>query len=369
MKALSPLLLLALFSSPALCAPLEGHQAGLGADRFAAGPAVSIAAPVAGDLFGAGGNIDIDAAVGGDAVVAGGNLRIGGAVGQDLYAAGGRVSLNGTVQRNARLAGGRIEIGPRAKISGNVSVGGGEARIAGAIGGYLQVGGGSVFLDGPVAGDVEVGGGSVELGPGARIGGRLRYASREEIRQDGAAQVRGGVERIPLPEAARRTPPAARERAALGFHWIWSAGMIVLAAVLAAAFPGLFAATGAALRTRWGYALLAGFIAFVCIPAASLIALATVIGIPLALVAMALYFALLLAGYAAAGLSAGALALQRWQPARAAQGGWRLLFAALGMLVLCLVAAVPYVGGFIVLVAMLLGMGLLLLQRRPGLAA
>ena len=365
MKNLSLFAGLAFFASIACSAEPGVRERSSGADRFAAGPAVSIAAPVAGDLFVAGGNIDVDGAIGGDAVAAGGNVRLAGPVAQDLYAAGGQVNLSGSVQLNARLAGGRIEIGPRAKIAGNVSIGGGEARVLGAIGGYLEVGAGRIFLDGPIAGDVEVAGGSVELGPNARIGGQLRYASREELKRDASAQVRGGIERIELPQAARESY-VARERAIGGFHWIWSAGMIVLAAVLAAALPACFSGAAAAVRTRWGHSLLAGFIALICIPAAALIALITVIGIPLALLAFALYFALLLAGYATTGICAGELALQVLEPARASRSGWRVLAAALGMLTVSLLAAIPWAGGLVVLAALVLGIGALLVRLKPG---
>lgn len=359
MTRLSLLLLSIISSSLAFSAEPGARERSVGADRFAAGPAVSVSAPVAGDLFLAGCSLDLDAPVGGDAVAAGCNVRLGGQVGQDLYAAGGRVSLNAAVLHNARIAGGSIEIGSRAKIAGNASVAGGEIRIAGPVGGYLQVGGGHVFLDAPVAGDVQVAAGTVELGPGARIGGRLRYASSEELKRDPAAQVQGGIERLPLPAHAPKATPAERERAARGIHWIWSAGLITLAAILAAALPALFTGTATIVRTRWAWSLLVGFIALVCIPVAALIALVTVIGIPLALAAMALYFALLLIGYATTGISLGLLALQRWQPARTS-GGWRFLAAALGMLAVALVASIPYVGALIVLAALLLGIGVLL---------
>jgi hypothetical protein len=354
-----PLLLPAQQASPMR----ETVERGLGADRFVAGGVVTVAKPVAGDLFAAGGNIDVDAAVAGDALVAGGNVRLGAPVGQNLYAAGGRVSVNGTVQRNARLAGGHVEIGPRAKIAGNVSVGGGEARIGGAIGGYLQVGGGRVFIDGPIGGDVEAGSAEIELGPGARISGTLRYASRDELRRDPAAQVLGGIERL-APRAAWPVP-SVRERARHRIAWLWSAGLIVLAAALAAALPGVYSGVAAAVRTHWARSLLVGFIALVCIPVGALLAMLTVIGIPLALAVLALYLALLVVGYASAGVSVGELALQRWQPARASRRGWRVVAAALGMLAISLLGGIPWIGGLVVSAAMLLGIGALLSQLQP----
>ena len=333
----------------------------LGSDHFVAGGTVSIDKSIAGDLVAAGGNIDVSAEVGGDALVAGGNVRLGAAIRQGVYAAGGRISVNGPVQRNVRIAGGTVEIGPEAKISGNVTIGGGEVRVTGAIDGYLQVGGGRVVIDGPVGGNVEVGSGDIELGPNARIGGKLRYASHDALKRDPAAQVQGGIERFSPPDdwLARS---GVHERGGRGAGWVWSIGLMVIAAILVAAFPGVYTRVRASVRERWAFSLLVGFIALVCIPVAALISMFTVIGVPLALAAIALYLVLLLVGYVTAGVSFGTLALARFQPERASRTGWRVAAAALGMLAISLIGRVPWVGSLVVLAAMLLGMGALLLQ-------
>jgi len=345
--------------------PKQSRERSVGADYFAAGANVGLFGPVKGDLFAAGGNLNVDAAVGGDAVIAGGNVRVGATVAQNLYLAGGRVSVGGAVARNARIAGGHVEIEPRARIEGNASVAGGDLRIGAPIGGYLQVAGGHVVIDSAIAGDVEAAGANIELGPNARIGGKLRYASRDELKQDAAARVAGGIERIALPERAREAPEA-RPRVARSLAWIWSAGLVLLAAILAAALPSVYTGTATMLRSRWGWSLLIGFIVLVCTPVAALIAMVTVIGLPLALAALALYFALLLVGYVSTGASIGIAALQRWQPARATHRGWLFLFAALGMLLVCLLAAIPWIGGLFALAALLLGTGLLLQRLRPS---
>jgi len=46
--------------------------------------------------------------------------------------------------------------------------------VHGPIDGYLRVGAGRVLINAAIGGDVEVGAGSLELGPNARITGRLR---------------------------------------------------------------------------------------------------------------------------------------------------------------------------------------------------
>jgi cytoskeletal protein CcmA (bactofilin family) len=328
----------------------------LGADRFAAGGALQLGGQTTGDLVAAGGELDLEGSVGGDALDAGGRLGLRGTVAQDLYAAGGRVWMSGTAGRNARLAGGYVELAPQARIAGNATVAGGELRIRGAIEGYLQVAGGHVVLDGAVRGNVEAAAGELELGPNARIDGTLRYASRGELRRDPAAQVRA-VQRVEM----KRDPEAAAGRAGQAIAWIWTAGLLVLAAVFAAALPGMSAGVAATVRARWGRSLFVGFVALVCIPVAALLAAVTIVGLPLALAMMALYLALVLLGYVACGVSLGTLTLGQ---ARASRAGWRIAAAVAGMLAVSLLARVPQAGVFLVLAALFLGLGALLIQLR-----
>jgi len=331
-------------------------------DYFAAAATVAIDRPVAGDLLAAGGDIDVSADIGGDAVLAGGQVRVGAPVRQGIYATAGRVFINAPVQRNARVAGGKVELGPQAKIAGNASICGGEVVVEGGIGGSLEIGGGHVYVNGPVGGDVYIGGGNIELGPQARIGGQLRYASGKVIEQDPAAEVRGGVLRI-------ETSGAARQHVGRGSGWVWTLGMAIIAAVLVSALPRVFAEVSETARARWALSLLIGFVALAAIPAAALIALITVIGIPLGLVTIALYFALLLVSYVAAGIAAGDLALRQWQQARATQIGARVVAAMLGTLSIGVLGRVPFVGGLVVMAAMFLGAGALLMHMRPPSAA
>jgi hypothetical protein len=337
----------------------------LGADRFVSGCPVSVERPVTGDLIAAGCDVDVLAEVDGDLVVVGGNLRLAAPVKQSLYAAGGKISIESEVRRNVRVGGGRVEIAPNAKIGGNVTIGGGEVEIDGAIGGYLEVGGGSVRINGPVAGDVEVGAGEVELGPDARIEGKLSYESGDEIARDPAAQVRGGLERIEREERWPAWQHASHDRAA-GHGWLWSLGLLAIAAILAAALPYFYLGVAQTARMRWPLSLLIGFVVVVCVPVVAVLAIVTLVGIPLALALIALYFVLLLAGYVSAGIALGELVLQRWGAARAASTGWRIAAAVLAVLVMSLAGRTPFVGSLITLAAVLMGIGALLLQMQPA---
>lgn len=343
----------------------ETVEAAMGGDRFLAGGTVTRTQPVGGDLIAAGGTLELDAPVSGDALAAGGNVRVGGSVSQNLYAAGGRVNIDGAVARNARIAGGKVHIGSGSAITGNLTVAGGTVAIEGTVGGYVQASGGDITIDGPVQGDVAVNGGRLSLGPRAKIGGNLSYRSGEEVVLDPAAVVTGRIERLNAPPAAT----SVSSPHTVSFHggWIWSAGLLVLAALFAAAVPPASMRVSEEARTHPGSALLFGFIALVCIPAAVLILLITVIGIPLAMVVLLAYVILLVVGYVATAVAAGDAAVKRWRPADAERSSWRVLAAVAAMLILTLLGRIPIAGSVVVFFATLLGLGALVMamRRRP----
>jgi hypothetical protein len=340
----------------------ERVERGAGADRFVAGNAVVVAQPVDGDLIAAGGEVDVEQAVGGDAVLAGGRVRLDASAGQNLYAAGGRVEIDATVERNARVAGGSVQLGPRGRIRGNASLAGGRVNVLGAVDGYLQVGAGRVLIDAPVAGDVEAAGRSIELGPNARIAGRLRYRSERDLVRDPKAQVIGGEERLTWPDFKSHERQAREAGRVLS--WLWTAGLMLLGVVLVAGFPRATARVTESARQRLGWSLLVGFLALVAIPPATAIAAFTVIGLPVAVLVLLLYLVLLLVGFVAAGVALGDAVLGRWSAPRFARTSWRAVAAAIGVLVLALLARVPYVGAFVALLALLVGVGAVLMSLR-----
>jgi hypothetical protein len=333
----------------------------LGNDHFAAGRTVNVAQPVAGDLIAAGGKVEVNGNVSGDAVLSGGEVRLHSNVAQGLYTAGGQVWVNGNVGRNARVAGGRVEQGTQSIIDGNLSVGGGKVRLMGQVKGYVQAAGGEVFIDSVVGGDVEARSGQVTLGPNARISGKLRYASREAIKRDPAAQVTGGVEQIaaaggwPVPEYVERGMGRSG-------GWAWTVGLLVVAGVLVSVFPGFYTRVATTWRERFPTSLLLGFALLVCVPVAAVLFFITIIGVPLGLLTLAAYLMLLIVGYVNSGIALGAWAATRWSKAPATGRAWRAGAAMLGVLAVGLLARLPWAGGVVMFLALLAGLGAFGLQ-------
>ena len=348
----------------------------VGSDTFVFGGSVRIDKPVPGDLIAAGGNVDVDAPVAGDAMLAGGNLRVTAKVEHSVLAGGGRLILDAPIGRNLRVGGGQVDVGPMAAIGGNVMVGGGQVSLRGPVKGSVAVGGGRVLIDGPVDGDVVSNAGRLTLGPNARLAGKLSYRSNDELERDPAAQVAGAIEHLSMPgrSAARERERDWGDRAQhAGPSWLWTLGLMAIAALLVATLPVTTQRVAEALRARFGWSLLWGFIALVCIPVAALILLVSIVGIPLALLLLLLYFALLLVGYVGSGIALGHWALARFKADAAARTGWRIAAAMAAVLLLALLGSVPFFGGIVAMLAVLAGMGaiaLLLAPRKavPGVA-
>jgi cytoskeletal protein CcmA (bactofilin family) len=283
-----------------------------------------------------------------------GNVDISQAVQGPLVVIGGNVAVSAPVTGKVKLVGGKVTIASGAVMSSDVSVAGGDVKVDGAIGGTLRAAGGHVWINGPVAGGASIAAGKLDLGPDARIQGTLKFRG-EELRRDPAAQVVGGIEQdFTSSHWHERTP---MERFAHG--WFWTAGLMVLAALIAAALPGPSNRLASELREHPGVTMLLGLVALTTIPVAAVLFMITIIGIPIGVIAILLYVVLLLTGYVWLAVVAGGMLLDRVKPEVAALAGWRAGMAVLAMLVIALLVRVPYVGGLAHLVALVLGVGMI----------
>jgi hypothetical protein len=348
----------------------DAVNAFLGEDYFAAGATVLLQEPVAGDALLAGGRVESHASIGGDATMAGGEVTIHATVGDDLYLAGGRVEVDALVAGNARIAGGRVRIAPETRIEGGAAITGGRVSMAGTVGRYLTLAGGDVTLGGHVGGDVRVYAGELIVQPGTRIDGRLIYRTPRPVKIPADAQIRGGSEHIAASGDSGRDYGVrwwrSENRERIG--WLWLAGLALLGLLLIRVFPGFSARTTAVLTHRPWLGLGVGFAVLVCVPAATLIFFITIIGIPVALIALLLYLAMLVAAYVVGAQYLADRALAAARPAAAARTGWRLAALFVALLALALVGGLPLVGGLARFLVLLLGLGAITLAitRSPS---
>ncbi len=325
-------------------------------DLYIAGGSVTVTATIDGDVAAAGGAVELDGQTSGGALAAGGTLKIGGTIGRTLRAAGGTLSVDSRIGRDAVLAGGTVNVDRAAQIGRDLVVGGGNITISGTVGRNALIGGGDVVIGGTVQGNARVEANRIVLLPSARIGGRLRLAANQPIEVQSGAQISGGIEEIPAPPRQAGLPLTSGLR--LWARVAEGLGLLVLGLVVFAVAPQGASVVASEVGRRFGRSLLTGFILLVVVPIAAALALATVIGIPLSMLALLLYLATLYPGQIFVAGWVGALILRvvgrgitRTPPAYSS--------VVVGTLVLVLLFAIPYGGWAIRLVTILVGFGAL----------
>jgi cytoskeletal protein CcmA (bactofilin family) len=334
-----------------------GHS--IGSDRFAAGRAVNLSGAVGGDAFAAGGRVTVDGPVAGDAFLAGAHVELRGAVDKGLYAAGALVVVSGSVKHNARLVGGTVEVTPAARFGGGLSMAGRTLSMAGTTEGYLQMAGRDATVSGTVGGDVEISAARIEIGPGARIAGKLRYRSDRDPVVATGAEIAGGLERLPGSYRAWTWREGAHHALHGVGRGIWFSGSFVLGVLLLLLAPGYLGQTSRLAAAEWPLCLGVGFAILIAVPVAAVLLLITLIGIPVALLTIALYVVVLLLGHVVGAVAVGDYALGRWAPERAASALWRALAFLGAVVALGLLRGLPLVGGLVALLVFLTGVGAL----------
>ncbi len=327
-------------------------------DVYISGGTVEAVAPVDGDLVVVGGTVTVAGPVTGSVLAAGGTLSFGGSVGRSIRAAGGTLSMTDHVGSDVVVAGGTIVIERTAEIGRDLVAAGGTVRVSGSVKRNALLNGGRIFISGTIQGDADVRANHIVLLPTARVQGRLRYTSEGMAEIDPAAQVTGGVERLTPPPAPRPMFRFDSVLARLVVAVLEALWLLALGFAAVAIAPRWTAGVAERIRRQVGLSLLVGFVLLVVVPVGVVILLATVVMIPASVVAMLLYLATLSPGtiFTAARVGEGIVGVVQRNAARSTSA---YITMTLGVLVLVILFAIPWVGWALRLLAMLIGFGAL----------
>ena len=342
-------------------AQLYAHQAG---------EHVRVTGEIDDDIYLAGGQVDLFATVEGDVVVAGGQLNLEGDVRADVTAAGGDIELRGIVADDARIAGGnirvlanigddlvaaggRIQTGATANIGGSVWISAGDVFIDGEIKQSLHANGGRVIITGRVDGDVELWAEHIEIGSTAVIAGNLHYRSPYPATIAPDARIDGKVSHTPV-----EVPVAPIMAGLLLAAILFLLTLMMTAVVLYLAFPGVAQRCSDSIQNQpwvslgFGLAVLAGG------PLVIILLFSTGIGTLLALLLLAAYLIMLLAGYIAGAYYVADAGLRKLNKGNAGRTG-RITAIIVSLLMLSLVNIIPLIGSLLNWLVLLAGMGAL----------
>jgi hypothetical protein len=242
---------------------------------------------------------------------------------------------------------------PKGETVGSAVILNGPARIYGTVQETLFVLNGHVDVGGTVEQDVVVVNGTLVVHTGAHIGGDVVTQTTPTIQK--GATIDGRERGISTNVDIENLGFASRFVWWLGY----SASTLFLGLLLLLLVPALDTAIVTAWRERAGAAVGWGAAVFFLFPVIAVLFLVTIVGIPLGL-----YMLLGLALVYTVGYVAGAQVLGRLlvRPPRS-----RFLAFLAGWAILRVVALVPVLGGFVFLIASLVGLGALLVAgRRPA---
>ena len=326
-------------------------------DLYVSGSNIIIDGTVNGDIFGVGQTITISGTVNGGVSIAGQTITVNGEIARGARLAGQTVNVNGNIKGDLVAAGAAVNVAGTGKIGGDLILGTGQALIAGAVDGDVIGGVGDLTLSNVVGGDVKLEVDSLTLLSTASIQGNLVYTDESEAKIQPGAQV-GGV-------TTHKLPPVKEKPAAGMGVWGKVIGFLmtlVLGIIIVLLAPRRMKAVTESIRTRPWPSLGWGAVILFATPIAALIVCVTVIGLPLGLIALALYTIAIYLTQLFVGLLIGQLIIGAF---RGVETKAALVGAlALGLAILSLLKLIPYVGFFFGLAAILFGLGAILVSER-----
>ena len=343
-------LLIACFASAAFAAEDDGEHR-FGGDLYRAGSEVRISETDVEDLFAAGETVIVEAGIAESVHAAGRTIRVNGAVGGDLYAAGETVEVHGAVTGDIAAAGRRVEIGAQGMAGDDVHLAGQAVVIRGPVMGDASLAGEEVVIAAPISGSVEIRASEIAFAENARIDGTLAYWSSEE-----AAIPAGTI--APARVTFHEVEDEGRRSALIAFLSSLAV-LIVLGAIYGLVFPQTLNRAELRIGTHpWGSALL-GILALSALLGAIVVFALTIIGIPLALIALIAVPLALAAGYFTTAYYLGRffLGVARIDLKIGRLGAVSAVIA--GVILLMIVGLVPVLGWLVALGAVLLGIGAL----------
>jgi cytoskeletal protein CcmA (bactofilin family) len=237
----------------------------------------------------------------------------------------------------------------RGQTTKDVYVADGDVTVRGRVDGDIVVGDGDVTIRGDVTGDVLTFGGRATLGRRAHVEGDLRYGQDKPVVSPGA-RVDGDVKKLKPDDVGGGVLSFALA--------VWVAvtvSMLLLGLILLLLFPRAGEAAARVGRTRKGRALLVGLLTLIVIPVIGVLALITVIGIPLGATLLLLMLPLWAISYVTGSLVVGRMIKKT---------GGALLAFIIGLVIVRVLALVPFLGGLVSFLTALLGLGALVVAAR-----
>ncbi|MDX2144855.1 MAG: hypothetical protein SFV19_15980 [Rhodospirillaceae bacterium] len=356
---------------------------------LAFGGRVSVKDSTADTIAGAAGEIMVENSKLGKVYVAAGTLDVTGGSTGDFRAAAGKINLTTNVSGDLELAGGQVTLNAPMNVSGDATLRAGSVVMSGNYGGDTEIEAETASLAGTYGGDVWVMARKISIASGTTIGGNLKAPNlsalpegvtvagktaigtaagmTQSIERDGVKVTIDMDDKVDsaIKDAMKNADKEDRGSGLISPEpmgmsaWFTVLATLAVCGALALAVAPQFVARAAERVSKDPLASLGvGLGSLVAVPVVLALVGMTIIGIPLAVLGAAAYAIGMGLGLIAlclwAGLMVRTLANQPGQETRLAKlVGWTLM----GFLALALVGAIPIVGRWIQILAVMTGAG------------
>jgi cytoskeletal protein CcmA (bactofilin family) len=276
----------------------------------------------------------------------------------DVSTGAGDIEVRGPVEDDVHSGFGDVLV--TGKVKGDIDAGFGDVKIEGPVEGDVRAEFGDVYVDAPIKGDVNVGWGDVDLGPKAEISGNLECEGCEITGNRGAVKGHMMARGMAIDFDDSHGPSI------IGFFgWLFAALAFAACAMLAAVVaPRPLTSAVRRAEESPGRSFVYGLIS---LPAFFVLCVAlavTIIGIPLLVLLVPAYLALLFFGALVAAFFIGTRVLM-------VTGRYRVgnaLAAVVGAMILAATTFIPVLGDLLLYALSLFGAGAIILalfSRRP----
>lgn len=321
---------------------------------YAAGARVTIEGKAKQDIWAAGALVDIDIETDGDLHAAGSQVSVKGKIAGKARIAGANLKIDAEIGEVLNAAAASIEISENAKLPLGSSLAAALIEFRGVANDNLSLYADEVVFSGQASGSVTIEGRKVQLDETAHIEGSLTIRSSEEAVISPKATVVGKLTQTGL-EDSEFFKGHEDDSDGRGFFLLLSTSVFLLGLILVIFARGFVEQGITLLRIQPGRSILWGLVVFFGIPIFAIVTMVTIIGIPIGVATLLLLPFLLILGFTTTALGISDWILNRKSESK--KTGQRLLLLAAGVVLFIIVGFIPFIGGLLVLLALLFGLG------------
>lgn len=313
-------------------------------DNFIANDDVKVTKSIGATTFVAGNTVNVNSEIDGALFAAGNNVSLTSS--EDiLFAAGNNITVESVVTKDAFIAGSSINI--QSSTIRDLYVAASNIRVDSDIMRNAYLGGDTVVINSKINGDVEIAADTIKLGEGAEIVGTLNYPEDAKLDVTKGAiigkKTTYEVEKINT-ETMFMTSLLDRLYAFLG--------MLLIGIILMALNKKIFTKIGKINKDLNTFAkeFGIGFVFLVVVPVAAIIAMCTVIGLPLAFISLMIYGIMIYLSVIPTAYYLGNAFLKD-------KVKNEFFLFAISLLVIYLLRVIPVIGGLVTFISLCFGLG------------